>query len=437
MSASAAAGSRTAVGTGAYDGLRRTVLARIESERLDPDTDLPAVRAAVVDAVEAYQRQAHLGEGVALRDPAEMATRLLRSITAFGPLTDLLSRPDVEEVFLEGPRVSYIDGTGRLQGLAAPTTEEENRQVVDRLLSTTQRHLDARSPLVQARVLNGRARLTAAIPPIGDALSATIRRSTLRRDTLGSLLEKGSLTPPAAGLLWAAMQTSTSLLVSGPPGAGKTSLLSALIAAAPSNHCVRCCEEIRELHVPLTHGSFYEARPPAMDGSGEVTLRDLVKFVLAMRPDHIVVGEVRGAEAFELTRAVNAGCGFACTVHANSARDALSALVNAAIMAGENVPEPVVRAVFARAIDFVVHLDLDDVNSVDPAEGLRRQVCEIVAVVPSLHDDFSTEPVFVRERVGAPLEWTGVVPPGAELLERCLPDGLTLRAILEGRRVPL
>jgi len=427
----------TVASTGAYDTLRRTVLTRIEAERLDPDTGLPAVRAVVIEAVEDYQRQAHLGEGTALRDPADMVARLLRSITAFGPLTELLARPDVEEIFLEGPRVSYIDGTGRLQGLAAPTTEEENQQVVDRLLSTTQRHLDARSPLVQARVLNGRARLTAAIPPIGDALSATIRRHTLRRDTLGSLLDKGSLTPPAAGLLWAAMQTSTGVLVSGPPGAGKTSLLSALIAAVPSNHCVRCCEEIRELHVPLTHGSFYEARPPAMDGSGEVSLRDLVKFVLAMRPDCIIVGEVRGAEAFELTRAVNAGCGFACTVHANSARDALSAIVNAATMAGENVSEPVVRTVFSQAIDYVVHLDLDDINHVDATEGLRRQVTEIVAVVPSLHDDFSTEPVFVRERLGAPLEWTGVVPPGSERLERCLPEGLSLPAILEGRSVPL
>ncbi|HUH08236.1 MAG TPA: ATPase, T2SS/T4P/T4SS family, partial [Egibacteraceae bacterium] len=330
----------TTVAVGAYDRIRTSVLQLIERQRLDPGEHLDEVRAAVVDAVESYQRGAHLGEGPALRDPADMAARILQSITSFGALTELLSRGDVEEIFIEGARISFIDGSGRLQGLAAPTTEEETRQVIDRLLSTTQRHLDTGSPLVQARVLNGQARLTAAIPPISDSLSATIRRHTLRRDTLASLIEKGSLTPAAAGFLWAVMQTTSSVVVSGPPGAGKTSLLSALVAAAPSNHCVRCCEEIRELHVPLTHGSFYEARPPGIDGSAGVSLRDLVKFVLAMRPDLIIVGEVRGAEAFELTRAVNAGCGFACTVHANSAKDALEALVNAALMAGENVGEP-------------------------------------------------------------------------------------------------
>jgi len=425
------------VGLGAYDRIRQQVLARIERDRLDPATDLEAMRSVVIDAVEDYQRHSHLGESTALRDPSEMVGRILRSIVAFGPLTELFASPDVEEIFIEGDRVTYLDRGGRLQGLTVPTTQEENRAVVDRLLSTTQRHLDTGSPMVQARVLQGQARLTAAISPVADSLSATIRRHLLRRDTLTSLVEKGSLTPGAAGFLWASMQTQSSLLVSGPPGAGKTSLLSALLAAVPSNRCIRCCEEIRELAVPLTHGSFYEARPAGMDGSAGVTLRDLVKFVLAMRPDHIVVGEVRGAEAFELTRAVNAGCGFACTVHANSARDALSAIVNAAIMAGENVSEPIVRKVFAAAVDFVVHCDLDDANRADPESGIRRQVTEILAVVPSLGDTFSTEPLFVRDGLGRPLEWTGMVPPNAERIERALPRDVSLPAILEGRSVPL
>jgi len=424
----------TTLVTTAYDQIRQAVLDRVERERLDPAGALDGVRAAVVDAVEDYQRRAHLGEGTALRDPGDMVARVLRSITEFGPLTELLARPDVEEVFIEGARVSYIDGSGRLLGLAAPTTEQENLQVIERLLASTQRHLDAANPLVQARVLNGTARLTAAIPPIADALSATLRRHTLRRDTLASLVERGSLTPAAAGFLWAAMQTTSSVLVSGPPGSGKTSLLSALLAAIPSNRCVRCCEEIRELNVPLTHGSFYEARPAGLDGTAEISLRDLVKFVLAMRPDHIVVGEVRGAEAFELTRAVNAGCGFACTIHADSAHEALHALTNAAIMAGENVTEPIVRKVFASAIDYVVHLDLEDLSHA--GGGIRRQVMEIIEVVPSLHDDFSTEPLFRREALGGPLEWTGVVPRGAAAIERALPPGQRLQPILEGRAQP-
>lgn len=154
-----------------------------------------------------------------------------------------------------------------------------------------------------------------------------------------------------------------------------------------------------------------------------------------MRPDHIVVGEVRGAEAFELTRAVNDGCGFACTVHANNARQALEAIVNAAIMAGENVSEPIVRKVFASAVDLVVHCDLEDTGQRGDAPGIRRQVTEVLAVVPSLHDDFSTEPLFERSALGRPLEWTGILPPDSDLLNRALPRGLTVRSILEGGAV--
>jgi pilus assembly protein CpaF len=426
-----------ALSAGAYDAIRERVLERVERDRLDPGEDLEAVQALVAEAVQAYQRRAHLGSGPALRDPDDMAARILRSITEFGPLTELFARSDVEEIFIEGARVTYLDGSGRLQGLPTPTTDAENRQVVDRLLAATERHLDTASPLVQARVLSGSARLTAAIPPVTDVLSATIRRQTLRRDSLVSLVDRGSLTPQAAGLLWAVMQTQSSVLVSGPPGAGKTSLLSALLAAVPTNHCIRSCEEIRELAVPITHGSFYEARAPGLDGTSEVSLRQLVKFVLAMRPDLIVVGEVRGAEAFELTRAMNAGCGFACTVHANSARDALDALVNAAIMAGENVSERSVRKIFASTLDLVVHCDLDDPGRDNGEQGIRRQVTEIIAVVPALHDDFSTEPLFRREHLGAPLEWTGALPPNVALVDRVLPAGLAVRTICEGRVSPL
>jgi pilus assembly protein CpaF len=212
---------------------------RVERERLDPATDADRIRLAVVAAVESYQRRAHLGDAAALRDPIDMATRILRSVTEFGALSDLLARPDVEEIFIEGPRVTYLDGSGRLQALDVPTTEEENRGVIERLLGSTERRLDAASPLVQARVLQGAARLTAAIPPVADAVSATIRRQTLRRETLHGLVARGSLTSAAGAFLDAAMQTTTSVLVSGPPGAGKTSLLSALVAAIPAHRCVR------------------------------------------------------------------------------------------------------------------------------------------------------------------------------------------------------
>jgi pilus assembly protein CpaF len=152
-----------------------------------------------------------------------------------------------------------------------------------------------------------------------------------------------------------------------------------------------------------------------------------------MRPDRIVVGEVRGAEAFELTRAINAGCGFLCTLHANSARDAVNALVNAALMAGENVTEHIVRRIFVEAIDLVVHVDRDDVARADG--HVRRQVTEIAAVVPSLGEGETYEPLFVREGLGRPLEWTGTLPAAFERrVDRVMPEGTSLRGLLEHGR---
>lgn len=428
--------------TTAYEVISREALDRIEKSRIDPVEDADAVRTAVQQAVEEYQRHAHVGEARSLKSPVEMVDRVVRSISQFGPLTELLADPRVEQIFIEGGRVSYQDSTGRLRALNQPTTEEEMRHVVERLLAPTGRHLDARSPLVQARVMEdtewGRARLTAAIRPISEQLSAHIRKYVLRHETLRSLVERGSVSPRAASFLWAVMQGRSRTVVSGPPYAGKTTLLGSLLASAPPTRCIRCCEESRELAVPLTHGSYYELRPPALDGTGAVALRDLVKFVLATSPDLIVIGEVRSAEAWELARAVNAGCGFAVTVHANSARDALTALVNMALMAGENVTERVVRTVFASAIDFVVHLELDERQQQSEDGAARRQVMEILEVVPSLSEGgFTTEPIFAREGLGKPLEWSGAVPRTSEVLDRSLSGGMTVREILEGRRTPL
>jgi pilus assembly protein CpaF len=419
----------------AYDVIRRDALVGIERRRLRPERELAEVRTEIERAIEEFQRRARMGEEVPLGDPAAMVDRVLRSVTDFGPLTDLLARRDVEEIFVEGPRVTYLDAAGRLRGLAEPTSEDENRQMVDRLLATTERQLNAKQPLVQARVLDGTARLTAAISPIADRLSATLRRYTVRDASLEDLVQREALTREAAAFLWAAMQVRTRATISGEPGAGKTTLLAALLAALPAAHCVRCCEEIREIAAPVIHGAYYEVRPPGLDGSGEISLRDLVKFVLAMRPDVIVVGEVRGAEAFELTRAINAGCGFLCTVHANSAGEAVNALVNAALMAGENVTERIVRKVFGEALDLVVQLDRDDIAR--GTEGrIRRQVMEITSVAPTISDDQTYEPIFVRDGLGRPLEWTGVLPAGLEQrVDRALPEGMTLRALVERRKV--
>lgn len=419
--------------SGTYRRMRERLLVEIE----EADTELSdgaALAELVGSIVDAHESDARLGvEGThPLRDAVEMRRRLLASVRGFGPLQHILDDSGVEEVFLEGGRVSFVDRTGRLLAGEIPATEAETLHVVKRLLAPTDRHLDVSSPIVQARVLDGSARLTAVIPPVSDHLSATIRRFALRRESLRHLVQLGSLTAEAAGFLHVMMQVTSSFLVSGPPGAGKTSLLAALLDAVPATQCVRCVEEVRELHVPLSPtSSYYEARGPGPDGNGEVSVRALVKLVLAMRPDRIVVGEVRGAEAFELTRAANAGCGFCCTVHANSAREALEAIVNAALMAGENVTDSVVRRVFSGSIDFVVHLDRDAPSTGDT---LRRRTMEILAVRPSLAEEFTTEPIFRRESIGSPLEWTGTLPTGqiAARAESALHRQTSLRAICDG-----
>ena len=403
--------------TDVYEELRRRVLVKIDGTGIDPHRDSDRLHALLIETVDEHQTRAQLGEGLQLADPERTVRRLAKSIGGHGVLTDLLERADIEEIFVEGNRISYLEAGGTLRQAEEPSTADENRHVVDQLLAATDRRLDASNPITQARILDGSARLTAVIPPISDRLSATIRRYALRRESLESLVGLGSLSEEAAIFLRLAMRAGASVLISGPPGAGKTSFLSALIDSIPQDRCVRSCEEVRELQVPLLHGSYYESRPPSLDGSGEITLRDLVKTTLAMRPDLIVVGEVRGAEAFELTRAVNAGCGMACTIHANSASDALHALVNAALMAGENVPETVVRKVFSNSIDLVVHLGRREDQG---ARSIVRETLEIRAVVPALHDDFSSETLFERQGPGAPLTWTGARPPRrlAELLTR-------------------
>lgn len=424
----------------AYEKLRSRAAERIEDRKLDAESNPDGVRAAIADVVGEYQATAHRGINEPLRDPEDMQQRIWQAVAGFGPLTELLASPHVEEIFIEGPRISFIDDSGHLRAHVVSTTQEELRQVIDRLLAGTNRRLDSANAIEQAHILGGTARLTAVVPPVSARLSATLRKYTVAEETLGSMVALDSLSPIAAAFLWATAQANTSVLFSGATGAGKTTLMSAWLRAVPNDQCIRIVEEVRELHIPLPpHSSYYEASPVTLQGDRRFTLRDLVKVSLAQRVDLLCVGEVRGSEAFELTRAVNAGCGFACTVHANSARDSLAAIVNAAIMAGENVTEQVVRRVFAGSIDFVVHLDRDMRRHEDTDHGIRRQVREILAVTPSLTaGDFTTEPIFVRSNLGEPMRWTGAHPPRdlCERIDRALPADVTLSQILNGEWSP-
>ena len=266
------------------------------------------------------------------------------------------------------------------------------------------------------------ARLTAVIPPVSDRLSVTMRKYTVADETLGSLVERSSLPDEAAAFLWTLAQVAGSVLYLGRHRCRQDNGDERLPARGARRQCIRMCEEVRELHIPLSlHSSFYEARPVAMDGGRRYSLRDLIKVCLAQRVDLLCVGEVRGEEAYELTRAVNAGCGFTCTIHANSAREAPSALVENSLKAGENIPEPAVRQSFARGIDVVVHLDRRP-RVRAWRQGPKRQVAEILSVAPSLarrlHHRADLHPPGAGAR-----RWSGpALMPQPELVRRLM-DG--------------
>ncbi len=438
-----ATSSTSATPADVYELLRQQLLGELQRRpEIDP-ADPTAVEGVVRSLVDRHQAQARSGLGVAfLASPEVMVERLVRGVR-FGVLTRFLGEdPITDEVMIQGGDVSWYDPAGRLQTLDEPTTEVELRSIVDRLLAGSGVALDEANPMVQAQVLDGRARVGVVIPPIADQLDVTIRFYREARAELSTLVRNGTLCDEAANLLAACMYAPTGVLVVGEPGGGKTTLVNAMLRAAPETLHVRCCEDVPELQVGHLVGGRWKTRRPGPDGTGGVGLRELVRMALGMRPDLIVVGEVRGAEAYELTRAGNAGCGLLATIHANSAALGLQALVSTAIMAGANVPEPTVRRIFAQTIDLVVFVAKEPTHTIDAARGRRRAVMEIAAVAGTTAEgsEFVVEPIFRRDGFNGPLRRLEGAPLPEGLkgrLDRSLPAGVRVQQLLDGSAVLL
>jgi pilus assembly protein CpaF len=275
-----------------------------------------------------------------------------------GPLQRLLDDPTVTEVMVNGPDHIYVERNGRLLRTGSSFRSEERlRRVIERIVSRVGRRIDESSPLVDARLPDG-SRVNAIIPPLAVSGSAlTIRKFAADPFQIRDLVELGTVTEALGELLLACVQARLNILVSGGTGTGKTTLLNVLSSFIPADDRVVTIEDAVELQLQQEHVVRLESRPPNIEGKGEITIRDLVRNSLRMRPDRIVVGECRGGEALDMLQAMNTGHdGSLSTVHANSPRDAISRLETLSLMAGMDLPLRAVREQVASAIDLIIHV---------------------------------------------------------------------------------
>ena len=298
-------------------------------------------------------------EAAPLPEPerAALRERVLLLVGGLGPLEPLLSDPSVDEVMVNGPGSVYVERTGRLEPTAAGFgSEAELLHAIERVLAPLGRRVDEASPLCDARLPDG-SRVNVVIPPLSlDGACMTIRRFRREGFSLRDLVAGGTLPRELAELLALCVAARASLLVSGGTGSGKTTTLNALSGAIPGEERIVTIEDAAELRLRQRHVIRLEARPANLEGRGEVTVRQLVRNALRMRPDRIVVGEVRGAEALDMLQALNTGHdGSLTTVHANSPEDALRRVETLALMAGVGLPHAAVREQVASALDVVVH----------------------------------------------------------------------------------
>ncbi len=308
----------------------------------------------VSQAVDEVYERAHLNLPTAVRQ--QLLKDVMEELLGYGPIQPLLDDPEVSEVMVNGSRKVYIEKDGQL--IKTPITFENDAHVlriIERIVLPLGRHVDADSPTVDARLPDG-SRVNAVIPPVAiDGPSITIRKFRKDKLSIMQLVDYGSITQGMAEFLRGCVLARLNIVISGGTGSGKTTLLNALSAFIPEEERIVTIEDAAELQLQQEHVVRLETKTAGVDGRGAVSIRELVRNSLRMRPDRIVVGEVRGGEALDMLQAMNTGHdGSLTTVHANSPRDALSRLETLILMAGMELPIKVVRQQIASAIDLIV-----------------------------------------------------------------------------------
>jgi len=344
---------------------------RLRTERTDPSTAPDEARRIALAEVRGHNDLA-LSRGEAMIDDESACVRdVLASVSGFGALQPLLDDPSIEEIWLNGPQQVFVARGGVSERVPLALTDTMVRDLVERMLQSTGRRVDISQPFVDASLPDGSRLHVAIADVVRGSWAVNIRKFLAGCRTLDSLVALGSMPQDVAEMLRRAMCDGRSVIVSGATHAGKTTLLGALLASCADAQRIVTVEETFELAVEGRDLVALQGRQASLEGTGEITLRRLVKEALRMRPDRLVVGEVRDAEALDLVLALNTGVPGAGTIHANSAAEALEKLTILPLLAGRNIDRAFIAPALAASVSLVVHCARDSAGA--------RYVSEVIA----------------------------------------------------------
>jgi pilus assembly protein CpaF len=404
-----------------YGGLKtqvqRAVIAKLGPRLFGSSHATSDLRKHVTDAVAAELENAQDETPLAHTDRERLTRELTADILGYGPIEPYLADDDVTEIMVNGYNRIYVERFGVIEATNGSFVDDDHLlRIIDKIVSQVGRRVDEASPMVDARLPDG-SRVNAIIPPLS-LLGPTLTIRKFSRDpyTIDDLIGFGSLTETSARFLEACVVGKLNVLISGGTGTGKTTMLNALSAFIPEAERIVTIEDAAELQLQQDHWVRLESRPANVEGEGEVRIRELVRNALRMRPDRIVVGEVRGGETLDMLQAMNTGHeGSLTTIHANSPRDALNRLETMVLMSGIQFPLKAIREQVASALDVIIHLS----RLVDGSRRVSR-ITEVVGMeseVVTLQDVFVARPM--DERAAAtgdpgvllrPLEPSGLQP---------------------------
>ena len=397
--------------------LHRTLINRMDLTKLQSLTS-EQVHAEVSRLAESVLAQEAMPLSVSERE--RLVSDVQHELFGLGPLEPLLADPTISDILVNSFSSIYIERRGKLEKTSISFKDDEHlRRVIERIVSTVGRRIDEAQPMVDARLPDG-SRVNAIIPPLAlDGAVLSIRRFGTDPLRMPALIENGALTKEIAILFEMCVRARLNIIISGGTGAGKTTLLNAMSAFIPVAERIVTIEDSAELQMQQPHVVRLETRPPNIEGRGEVTQRDLVRNTLRMRPDRIVIGEVRGAEAIDMLQAMNTGHdGSLTTIHANTARDALARLEVMIQMTGMRLSDRAMRQQIASAVNLVIQV-------ARLTDGTRR-VVSIAEITGMEGETISMQEIFVFERTGVDgtgkvigrFRTTGIRPRFAERLKQ-------------------